>query len=615
MPTNDADTDPLVSYRLGAVRAGLQATVLALLVLVLFRLLPGHGEISNVAYVFVLVSAAIGALGVSRLPWARLFRSGLGVKALYAWSVLDILLITVAVGFTGGGRSEMFLLYALTTFFFWAAYPPRGQVALLLFTFTCYLGVLGVTGWEIGAAVVFVRCGMLAIVALLVSYLAAELLRHIASQQEDRYRAERWAGLLSTVAASARRMTLDRDTVLTGLVDSVIGLGFDGGAVCSFDQENVLFVLMHPKGLPEHYVQRVHPATADVPGMVRRGGGTAIVDEAHPPEEGFTAPLMEAGFSGLIASPVWVDGWLSGALLGARRDRREISPPEAEAFELLAAQAGLAMENAQRFEETLHTVERLEDLDRLKDDFLATASHEIRTPLTVILGSGLTLEQRWNDLDDPIRFELLQAMNRNGRALESLIASLLDFARLGAEGQNVTRQPTDLRPLVEEVAGRLRRLFEERPLEVAVEDGLVVEADAVLLERVVENLLSNASKHTTPGTHVRVSAHSEHGFALVSVSDDGPGIPEEEAVHLGERFYRGGDLNDRTKGIGLGLAFSREILELHGSALEIRTQPGAGSTFAFRLPLAGVEAQPFASAMLSISGSERSQTTAGTETE
>src|SRR5437660_5626359 len=113
-------------------------------------------------------------------------------------------------------------------------------------------------------------------------------------------------------------------------------------------------------------------------------------------------------------------------------DRRAISSPEVEAFELLSAQAGLAMENAQRFEETLRSVERLEELDRLKDDFLATASHELRTPLTVIMGSGFTLEQQWDQLDEPLRRELLQAMNKNAKSLDTLIASLLDFARLGA---------------------------------------------------------------------------------------------------------------------------------------------------------------------------------------
>ncbi|MGH2555927.1 MAG: ATP-binding protein [Actinomycetota bacterium] len=613
MLNNDSDSDPLVSYRLGAVRVGVQATVLTLLVLILFRLLPGHGTIVELPYVFVLLFAALGAIGVSMLPWKRLFQSGLGIRALYAWSVLDILLITVAVGITGGGRSEMFFLYALTTVFFGAAYPPKGQVALLVFTFTCYLAVLAATGWEVGLAIVVARCGVLAIVAFLVSYLAAELLRHLASLQGERSRAERQAMLLSTVAVSARRMTLDRDTVLSGLAESVIGLGFDGAAVCNFDQENVLFVPMHPRGLPDEYVRRIHPATADAPGMVRESGRTAIIDAAHPPAEGVSVPLREAGYGALIATPIWVDGWLAGALLGARLEHREISPPEAEAFELLAAQAGLAMENAQRFEETLHTVERLEELDRLKDDFLATASHEIRTPLTVIVGSGLTLEQQWASLDDSIRFELLLAMNRNGRALEGLISSLLDFARLGAEGQNITRQPCDIGRLVEQVTGRLGSLFDQRGLEVDTEKRLVVEADPTLIERVVENLLSNAAKHTPPGTLVRVTARAEDGCAFVGVTDDGPGVPEEEAVHLGERFFRGGDLNVRTKGLGLGLAFSREILELHGSALEVYTQLGSGSTFAFRLPLAGLDPQPFASALFPGLADRRASTAAGNE--
>jgi K+-sensing histidine kinase KdpD len=597
MLNTDAHTDPLVSYRVGAVRTGLQATVLALLLLVLFRLVPGHGTIQDVAYMGVLVSAAIGAVFVRILPWERLFSSGLGVRALYAWSVLDILLITVAVAFTGGERSELFILYALTTVFFGAAYPPRGQVALMLFTFGCYLGVLALTGWDITTGAVVIRCGVLAVVALLVSFLASQLLGHIDSLQEERLRAERLAAVLSRIATSARQMALDRDDVLASFVESVIGLGFDGAAVCIFEHETESFIVGHPRGLPDDYVVQTHSATGDIAGLVRANGRTAIIDQLHTPTEEVAQPLLEAGFQALIASPVWLDGWLAGALLGAMHDGRAIPEAEVEAFQLLASQLGLALDNAQRFEETLHTVERLEELDRLKDDFLATASHEIRTPLTVILGSGWTLEERWADLDETIRLELLKAMNRNARALDGLISSLLDFARLGTEGQNVAKEPCDLGALVVQAAMRLASLFKERPLEVLTEELLLVEADASLLERVIENLLSNAAKHTPVGTQVLISARSEDGFAVVAVQDDGPGIPEEEVFHLGERFYRGGDLNARTKGLGLGLALSGEILELHASALEIETHLGMGSTFAFRLPIAGIGEHPFAAAM------------------
>jgi signal transduction histidine kinase len=615
MLDTDAQTDPLVSYRLGAVRTGLQATILALLVLIVFRLIPGHGEINDIAYLGVVVSATVGAVAVWRLPWERLFRSDLGVRALYAWSVLDILLITVAVGYTGGAQSEVFILYALTTVFFGAAYPPRGQVALLLFTFASYLTVLAITGWEIAAGTVFIRCGVLAIVALLVSFLASQLLRHIETVQGERYRAERWADVLSRVAASARQMTLDRDAVLASFVDSIIGLGFDAAAVCIFEHETELFVVTHPRGLPDEYVMATHPATADIAGLVRRNGRTEIIDDVHPSPGELAQPLLDAGFQALIASPVWLDGWLAGALMGAKHDGRPIPEAELEAFQLLAAQLGLAVENAQRFEETLQTVERLEELDRLKDDFLATASHEIRTPLTVVVGSGLTLEQRWGDLTDEVRLELLKAMNRNAHALDGLISSLLDFARLGADWQNVAREPCDIGALVVQVAMRLAPLFKERPLEVLTEELIVVEADPALLERVIENLLSNAAKHTPVGTHVLVSARRDDGTAVIAVEDNGPGIPEDEVFHLGERFFRGGDLNARTKGLGLGLALSGEILELHGSALEIDTKVGSGSAFSFRLPLVGVQDNPLAGAMFMGAGADEPPSIAAMESE
>jgi signal transduction histidine kinase len=576
--------DPLVAYRLRAVRVGIQATVLALLALTVFRLLPGHGAVPWPPYLIILGLGATGAVCVGLLPWQRLFPSGAGVRWLYAWSVLDILLITFAVGFSGGGRSELFVLYGLTTVFFGAAYPPRGQVALLGFTFACYLAVLAATGWEVGAAVVFIRCGVLAIVALLVSHLSSELLRMIDSLQMAGHQAERSATLLSTVATSARQLSLERDPVLQGMVDSIMALGFDAAAVCAFDHEAGVFMVTHQRALPQDYVDAVHPADRDMPGLVRGTGRTQIANLDSADDE--VSPLSRAGFRALIATPIWVDGWLAGTLLGASRIPRSVSALEEEALELLAAQVGMAMENAQRFEETLDTVERLQELDRLKDDFLTTASHEIRTPLTVILGSGVTLEQMWDELDEPTRRSLVGGVNRNARTLETLMTSLLDFTRIGAENLAVKRQAVDLGELAREVAGRLGPLFTAHRLDVVAEDGAIVQADPFLIERVVENLLSNAAKHTPEGTHVRVFAGVEDAAAALRVSDTGPGVSEEEARHLGERFFRAGDINIRSKGLGLGLALVREILELHGTQLEIDTTPGIGSHFTFRLPLA-----------------------------
>jgi signal transduction histidine kinase len=152
------------------------------------------------------------------------------------------------------------------------------------------------------------------------------------------------------------------------------------------------------------------------------------------------------------------------------------------------------------------------------------------------------------------------------------------------EARRLDLRACDIGQVLHSVVRRLSPLFAERPLDVSAKSVLWVRGDEGLLERVIENLLANAAKHTPPGTHVEISAAIEHGHITVTVVDDGPGVSLEEAAHLGERFFRAGDLNSRPKGMGLGLAFVREILGVHGTELEIETSPGKGCRFSFTLP-------------------------------
>ena len=122
---------------------------LVLVGLCAFLALPGHGTIESGPYLAVLGCAAAGAGVVAALPWRRLFDRGVGIWFLYAWSCADILLVSVAVGFTGGGASELWLTYFLTTVFFGASYPTRAQVSLFLFTVACYLATLALSVWDV----------------------------------------------------------------------------------------------------------------------------------------------------------------------------------------------------------------------------------------------------------------------------------------------------------------------------------------------------------------------------------------------------------------------------------------------------------------------------------
>jgi K+-sensing histidine kinase KdpD len=429
-----------------------------------------------------------------------------------AGAISSIALISLAVALDGGGQSPLVFLYALPVVFLAIAYHR----------------------------------------------LAAQ----VQGTAEARRESERRAELLATVARTARSVSaLETDEVLQAVVRGVTTLGLESANLALFDEVDGTYRVAHGIGLPEEYVESAHPATAGMPGLVRARRETVVVDDyaGHP---NAIPSLRDRGFRAAIATPVWAHGRLTAALVAGTRHRREVAPEETEAFELLAALAGRALENARAFEDERRTVERMSELDRLKGDFLSNVSHELRTPLTAISGMGLTLEQQWDGLDEEIRRELLARLNANARTLDRIIGNLLDYSRLEAGRMEIRMEPVRVDDLLEQVSGRLRTLFAAHPLSVEIERGLVVRADPLLLDR-------------------------EAGQVVVAVTDSGPGIPPEEQRHLGDRFFRGRDPTEqRTRGTGLGLALVREVLRLHGADLEIDSAPGRGARFAFRQPQA-----------------------------
>jgi two-component system sensor histidine kinase MtrB len=124
-----------------------------------------------------------------------------------------------------------------------------------------------------------------------------------------------------------------------------------------------------------------------------------------------------------------------------------------------------------------------------------------------------------------------------------------------------------------------------RPVEVDLRPGLRVSADPSLVDRILEHLINNALRHTDPDVPVRVETRVDATDVLIVVADRGPGISPDELPHLNERFFRGGDINSRPRGLGLGLSLVSEMAALMGTTIEIDSAPGWGSRFAFRLEL------------------------------
>jgi two-component system OmpR family sensor kinase len=199
---------------------------------------------------------------------------------------------------------------------------------------------------------------------------------------------------------------------------------------------------------------------------------------------------------------------------------------------------------------------------------------------------GLTLERSWKDLDDETRTEFLRSINDRAGALAALVEQLLDLSDLETARARLNTEPVDITELLSVGADRFANEHRRHRLDRAIQPGLCAMGDAALIARVVDQLLSNAGKHTPGGTTVTLSASGDGDVVTIDVADTGPGLASDDVELAAEAFHRGGDLNTRAPGLGLGLALAEEILMLHGSHLDVESEPGAGARFRFVLPCA-----------------------------
>jgi PAS domain S-box-containing protein len=232
------------------------------------------------------------------------------------------------------------------------------------------------------------------------------------------------------------------------------------------------------------------------------------------------------------------------------------------------------------------SVVELQELDRLKGDFIATVSHELRTPLTSIRGYTEILADD-DDLGAAQR-TIIGIIDRNGQRLMDLIEDLLTFSSIESGTLQLATGPVQMRSLIEAASEAVRPVLESAGLSLSLDlapELPIVDGDGGQLERVVLNLLSNAVKFSEPGGAVLVTATAERGHVVVSVEDSGVGIPEHEQGNLFTRFYRTSDAQQRAiNGSGLGLAISKAIVEAHHGWIKLTSTEGLGTTITFGLP-------------------------------
>jgi signal transduction histidine kinase len=386
-------------------------------------------------------------------------------------------------------------------------------------------------------------------------------------------------GPVGVLAGAATQMAREPDQVPAIAVRAALELGFDGAAFRVMEDRHLTHRTLVSAGL----LERGERLASGVVDLLLRRGTTVLATRASGDGEA-PLPASEIDASAALACPIWVAGWLEAVLVGVTGTPPRPSPDITAAFELLAIQAGLVLDNAQRMEERRQTDDRLEQGERLKAQFLTTVSHEMRTPLTVLMGNGSTLERAWNDLDDEGRLTLLGGMNANVRILDGMLTNLLDYARLEAGELWVSFEPFDISGMLQVECDRSVAELGDRQLRIEIDEDLLASGDGVLIRRIVANLLGNAIVHTPPETTIIASCRRREGEVQVTVADDGPGIDEHDLHFIGERFFRSGDVNTRPRGLGLGLALALAILDLHGSSLLVENVPEGGVRCSFSLP-------------------------------
>jgi PAS domain S-box-containing protein len=225
--------------------------------------------------------------------------------------------------------------------------------------------------------------------------------------------------------------------------------------------------------------------------------------------------------------------------------------------------------------------DRLRSLDEMKNAFLNAVSHELRTPLAALLGFALTMEQQGEALAREERLDLVSRMARNARKLDRLLSDLLDLDRLRRGVLEPQRRLVDVgalaRTVVEEAQLDPGRIEVDAPPVVAAVDGPKV-------ERILENLVANAVKHTGSGTRIWVTVRSEDGGVLIVVEDEGTGVRDDLKSEVFEPFSQGDDVRSHAPGAGIGLSLVALFAELHGGRAWVEDRPGGGASFRVVLP-------------------------------
>jgi signal transduction histidine kinase len=270
-----------------------------------------------------------------------------------------------------------------------------------------------------------------------------------------------------------------------------------------------------------------------------------------------------------------------------RGDVTTFDEDDLQLFATLANHASVALENARLVRRLEDSLEHLTEMNRLKDDFVATVSHELRTPLTSVQGTIKTLLRARSRIDLETEETLLEAADRQSDRLRQLIENLLIVGRIESRQALTAVEPVAVPAVIEAALDEMHAHGADRRVRLAVDAGLPeVSTDRGKLHQVLVNLLENALKYSAEDAPVTVRAASNGDGIEISIEDRGPGIPEDMRERIFDRFFQVDQSSTRSVGgTGLGLYICRKLAEALGGRLWLKRSGAGGSAFSLWVPL------------------------------
>lgn len=392
---------------------------------------------------------------------------------------------------------------------------------------------------------------------------------------------------LLSEAGSAVTRVLDLDETLRLILDSALELlEAEEGSVMLIDPAGDQLVVAVARTTNQRVTEAVVPLGEGVAGWVASHREPILISGDAP--AGFFEGLAskERPISSAVSVPLVSSGELRGVLnVNDFAGRRRFSEYDLRALQLFAEHAAAAIRNARAYEQERKAVAQLEEVDRMKTEFVATISHELRTPLTSIIGAAKTMRRRGKDLSDLQRSEFLEVVERQGQRLLRLIEEVLSAARIETGVARLKREPVEAVTLTREVVKAEESAGVTNPISLSAPTEVMVYADATALEQVLTNLIDNAVKYSPGESPISIRISDDVTDVRFEVTDRGRGISPSALPQIFERFRQADQsMTRQAGGVGLGLYIVKNLVAGLGGEIAVDSQEGRGSTFTVRLP-------------------------------